>query len=37
MYNPKSGIATEFIDDAEIRKSLEYAEKNKRNKDWNVS
>ena len=33
MYNPKSGIATEFIDDAEIRKSLEYAEKNKRNKE----
>ena len=33
MYNPKSGIATDFIDDAEIRKSLEYAEKNKRNKE----
>lgn len=33
MYDPKSGIATEFIDDAEIRKSLEYAEKNKGNKE----
>lgn len=33
MYNPKSGIATEFIDDTEIRKSLEYAEKNKGNKE----
>lgn len=33
MYDPKSGIATEFIDDAQIRKSLEYAEKNKGNKE----
>ena len=33
MYDPKSGIATEFIDDTEIRKSLEYAEKNKGNKE----
>ncbi len=33
MYNPKSSIATEFIDDTEIRKSLEYAEKNKGNKE----
>ncbi len=33
MYDPKSGIATEFIDDAEIRNSLEYAEKNKANKE----
>lgn len=33
MYDPKSGIATDFIDDAEIRNSLEYAEKNKGNKE----
>ncbi|CDZ23267.1 hypothetical protein CCDG5_0123 [[Clostridium] cellulosi] len=32
MYNVKSRVATEFIDDAEILETLEYAEKNKRNK-----
>lgn len=31
MYNPKSKVATEFIDDAEIRETLEYAAKNKDN------
>lgn len=31
MYNPKSDIATEFIDDEEIKETLEYAEKNKSN------
>ena len=31
MYNPKSKVATEFIDDAEIRETLEYAEQNKAN------
>lgn len=31
-YNPKSDIADEFINDAEILDSLEYAEKNKTNK-----
>ncbi len=31
MYNPKSKIATEFIDDAEIRETLAYAEQNKDN------
>ena len=31
MYNPKSDVATEFIDDAEIKETLEYAEKNKNN------
>ena len=33
MYNPKSGKATEFIDDREILDSLEYAQKNKNNKN----
>ncbi len=33
MYNPKSGIATEFIDDAEIQESLKYAKENKSNKE----
>ena len=33
MYNPKSGKATEFIDDREILDSLEYAQKNKNNKE----
>ncbi len=33
MYNPKSAIATEFIDDAEIQESLKYAKENKRNKE----
>lgn len=32
-YNPKSDIADEFINDAEILESLEYAEKNKTNKE----
>lgn len=31
MYNSKSKIATEFIDDAEIKKTLAYAEENKDN------
>ena len=31
MYNPKSLIADEFIDDAEIRETLAYAEANKNN------
>ena len=31
MYNPKSNVATVFIDDAEIRETLEYAEQNKAN------
>ncbi|WP_195276517.1 [FeFe] hydrogenase H-cluster radical SAM maturase HydG [Anaerotruncus rubiinfantis] len=31
MYNPKSKIATEFIDDTEIKETLAYAEKNKDN------
>lgn len=31
MYDPKSLKAEEFIDDAEIRETLEYAEKNKNN------
>ena len=31
MYNPKSKVATEFIDDAEIRETLAYAEQNKAN------
>ena len=33
MYDPKSGKATEFIDDQEILDSLEYAKKNKNNKE----
>ncbi|MFT8350931.1 [FeFe] hydrogenase H-cluster radical SAM maturase HydG [Clostridium saccharoperbutylacetonicum] len=32
MYNVKSNVATEFIDDGEILESLEFAEKNKNNK-----
>ncbi len=32
MYNAKSMVATEFIDDEEILKSLEYAKSNKNNK-----
>lgn len=31
MYDPKSLKAEEFIDDTEIRETLEYAEKNKNN------
>ena len=31
MYNPKSTVATEFIDDQEIRDSLAYAQENKHN------
>ncbi len=33
MYNVKSGIAEEFIDDAEILATLEYARDNKTNRD----
>ncbi len=33
MYDPKSSKATEFIDDSEIRESLEFAWKNKTNKE----
>ena len=32
-YDPKSSIADEFINDAEILESLAYAEENKNNKD----
>lgn len=32
-YDPKSGIADEFINDAEILDSLAYASKNKNNKE----
>ena len=32
MYNPKSKVATEFIDDAEILDTLDYAKKNKENR-----
>ena len=32
MYNVKSKVATEFIDDGEILESLEYAKQNKNNK-----
>ena len=31
MYNSKSKKATEFIDDAEIRRTLAFAEENKNN------
>ncbi len=31
MYNPKSAVATEFIDDQEILDSLAYAQENKHN------
>lgn len=33
MYNPKSKIATEFIDDTEILETLDYAQKNKNNRE----
>ena len=33
MYNVKSKIATEFIDDKEILESLEYAKANKNNRE----
>lgn len=33
MYDPKSSVATEFIDDSEIMESLEFAKKNKSNKE----
>lgn len=33
MYDPKSLKAEEFIDDTEIRETLEYAEKNKNNRE----
>ena len=33
MYNPKSLKAEEFIDDAEVLATLEYAEKNKHNRE----
>lgn len=33
MYNSKSKIATEFIDDAEIKRTLAFAEENKENLD----
>lgn len=32
MYNPKSKVATEFIDDAEILETLDYAKKNQANR-----
>lgn len=32
MYNPKSAHAEEFIDDAEIRETLDYAERNRSNR-----
>lgn len=32
MYNPKSKVAAEFIDDAEILDALDYAKKNKENR-----
>ena len=31
MYNPKSKIATEFIDDGEIKDTLRYADENRDN------
>lgn len=33
MYNPKSKIATEFIDDEEILETIAYAQKNKHNRE----
>ena len=33
VYNPKSLKAEEFINDAEILDTIEYAEKNKNNKE----
>ncbi len=32
MYNPKSNVATEFIDDAEVRETLAYAAANRNNR-----
>ena len=32
MYNPKSNIATEFIDDGEIRATMDYARENRQNR-----
>ena len=37
MYNSKSKIAEEFIDDSEIRKTMEYAKENKNNKELILS
>ena len=34
MYNSKSKIAEEFIDDEEIQDTLAYAAKNKNNRSW---
>ena len=34
-YDPKSSIAGEFINDAEIQESLAYASQNKNNKEVN--
>lgn len=33
MYNPKSKIAEEFIDDGEILQTIEYAKQNKSNRE----
>ncbi len=33
MYNPKSNVAAEFIDDAEIRETLAYAAANRNNRE----
>ncbi len=33
MYNVKSMVATEFIDDTEIKETLDYAQKNKNNRE----
>lgn len=33
MYNMKSKVATEFIDDKEILESLEYVKANKNNRE----
>ena len=33
MYNPKSSVATEFIDDDEIQQTLAYAAANKNNRE----
>ena len=35
MYNSKSKIATEFIDDEEILNTLAYAKENKNNRELN--
>lgn len=37
MYNPHSKVAEEFIDDAEIRATMEYARQNKNNKELILS